>query len=195
MSGLFSMMDEMVNATVGRTMTKMDSMAASPLKKFILSCDTDKLGDCVVRGSQISKELSNAATAICRRRFKWDEIILMVVLDPEEEGEAGIVFTEKGIYHWLENEEFVFGLTYEEIDAFGYQGDSVILTTSEDDNVIMFCGDNAEEEKYSRYMYNFIADIYEFRGQLKRPEDEKNESLKRQDAEEVVKVEGEVVEE
>ena len=109
MSGLFSMMDEMVNATVGRTMTKMDSMAASPLKKFILSCDTDKLGDCVGRGSQISKQLSNAATAICRRRFNRDDIVVMSVLDRDEEGEAGIVFTEKGIYHWLENEEFVLG--------------------------------------------------------------------------------------
>lgn len=168
MSGLFTMMDEMVSATVGRTLTKMDSLSASPLKKFILSCDTNKLGDCVLRGSQITMELTNAATAICRRRFKWDEIILMVVLDRNEEGEAGIAFTEKGIYHWLEDEEFVFGLTYEEIDAVGYQGDSVILTTSDDDNVCMFCGENAEEEKYSRYMYNFIADIFDFLGQTEK---------------------------
>lgn len=199
MSGLFSRVDEVMNEMVGRTIAKMDLTEAGPLEKFILSCDTNKLGDCVVRGSQITADLSNTATAICRRRFKASEIILMVVLDRDEEGEAGIVFTEKGIYHWLEDEEFVFGLTYEEIGAFGYQGDSVILTTSDDDNVCMFCGDNAEEEKYSRYMYNFIADIFEFRGELRRPEEDKKETQRmtqsEMKAEDVVRVEGEVVEE
>jgi len=159
---LITKMDNAMDTSIHKYLTKMDLVEVGPFREFILGIDSEHIGGCVLKGAQISQEFGNTATAICKRRFKWQDMIVMVVLDGEEEGEAGIVFTEKGIYHWLENEEFVAEVLYEDIGAVGYQGDSVIITRQDDSPVILFCGEDAEEEKYSRYMYNYICDIVEY---------------------------------
>lgn len=155
-------MDNAVDTSINKMLTKMDLVEGSPFREFIFTLDSARIGNCVLKGAQLSKELGNTATAICKRRFKWQDMIVMVALDDEGEGEAGIVFTEKGIYHWLEDEEFVAEVTYEDIGAVGYQGNYVIITRQDDSPVELFCGEDAEEEKYSRYMYNFICDIVEY---------------------------------
>ena len=160
--GLITKMDNVVDTSLSKYLTKMELVEGSPFREFIFSLDSDHIGSCVIKGSRLSRDFGNTATAVCKRRFKWQDMVVMVVLDEEEEGEAGIVFTEKGIYHWKEDEEFVGEILYEDIAAVGYQGDSVIITNHEDVPLILFCGEDAEEEKYSRYMYNYICDVVEY---------------------------------
>ena len=154
--------DNAVDAKVNNFLSKVDLVEGGPFRDFIFCLDSEHIGACVLKGARLSQELGNTATAVCRRRFKCQDIIVMDVLDEEEEGEAGIVFTEKGIYHWLEGEEFVAEVPYDDIGAVGYCGDEIIITRMDDSPVFLFCGAGAEEEKYSRYMYNYICDILEY---------------------------------
>lgn len=137
---------------------KLDLENASPLRKFILSSDYSAIGNCVVAGSLLSKSLATTATSICRRRFKADDIILMILLDEEEEGEAGIAFTEMGIYCWEEEEEFLAEIMYDSIRDVDYDEESTIVYTMDGKEIELYCGEDTDE-KYSRYLYNFIMDI------------------------------------
>lgn len=134
----------------------------SSLADFIYDSDYSEIGNCVLRKTELSKRQVNNAIAICRRSFTKDDIILFDVLDEEEEGEEGIVFTEKAIYHWLDNETVVGEVPYEMITGVDYGGAHVTLWTTDDEAVDLYCGEDAEEEKYTRYMYNFISDILDF---------------------------------
>ena len=154
--------DNAMDASVTNFLQKADLVETGPFREFIFSLDSDRIGSCVLKGARITQEIGNTATAICKRRFKWQDMIVLIALDEDEEGEAGIAFTEKGIYHWLEGDEFVAEVTYEDIGAVGYQGDYIIITRQDDSPVELYCGEDAEEEKYSRYMYNYICDIVEY---------------------------------
>lgn len=154
--------DNAMDKKVNQFLAKVDLVEGGPFRDFIFGLDSENIGSCVLKGARITQEIGNTATAICKRRFKWQEMIVLVALDENEEGEAGIVFTEKGIYHWLEGDEFVAEVTYEDIGAVGYCGDEIIITRMDDSPVFLFCGAGAEEEKYSRYMYNYICDILEY---------------------------------
>lgn len=134
----------------------------SPLASFIYNNGYGEIGNCVLRKTELSKCQENNAIAICRRKFKKEEIILFDILDENEEGEEGIVFTETAIYQWCGDTVPVDEIPYDEIIKVDYEGDCVILWLSEDEAVELNCGENAGEEKYTRYMYNFIADILEF---------------------------------
>lgn len=159
---MITKVDDAMNSSIQRFMTKMDLVEAGPFREFIFALDSEHIGGCVLRGARITQELGNTATAICKRRFKGQDIIVAVLLDEAEEGEVGIVFTEKGIYHWLEGDEFVAEVLYEDIGAVGYQGNYIIITRQDDSPVELFCGEDAEKEKYSRYMFNFICDIVDY---------------------------------
>ena len=139
---------------------KEDLENASPIRRSILSSNYGDIGECVVAGARISRQLATTAVSICRRRFKAEDLILLVLLDEEEEGEAGIAFTEIGIYYWREDEEFVAEIPYESIQAVDYDEENAIVTTADGKVIELFCGAD-EDEKYSRYMYNFIMDIKE----------------------------------
>ncbi len=134
---------------------------ASPMERLILTSPHSDIGNCVLEGRLISRDLATAATAICRRRFKAKDIVLMVLLDENEEGESGIVFTETGIYHWLEDEEFMGEILYMDIESVDYDEENVMITDGAGRTVEIFCGEDDDEEHYSRYMYNFIMDIKE----------------------------------
>lgn len=140
----------------------------SPLAKFIYDCDYSEIGNCVCRKSELTKRQINTAVAICRRRFTKDDIILFDILDDYDEGEEGIVFTESAIYHWRGEETLVAEVSYEEITRVDYEGDYVYLYTEDDEVIEMYCGEDAGEEKYTRYMYNFISDILDFLGKEKK---------------------------
>ncbi len=159
---LITKADDAMNASVNKFLAKMDLVEGSPFREFIFALDSDRIGGCVLKGARITQEIGNTATAVCKRRFKWQDMIVLIALDEDEEGEAGIAFTEKGIYHWLEKDEFVAEVLYEDIGAVGYQGDYIIITRQDDSPVELYCGEDAEEEKYSRYMYNYICDIVEY---------------------------------
>ena len=162
MRDMITKVDDTMNSSIQRFLTKMDLVEAGPFREFIFALDSDHIGSCVLRGARITQEIGNTATAICKRRFKWQDMIVLIALDEDEEGEAGIAFTEKGIYHWLEGDEFVAEVPYEDIGAVGYQGNYIIITRQDDSPVELFCGEDAEKEKYSRYMFNFICDIVDY---------------------------------
>jgi hypothetical protein len=159
---LITKVDGAMDTSIGKYLAKMDLAEIGPFGQYISALDCDRIGSCVLKGARITQDYGNTATAICKRRFKWEEMVVMVVLDEDEEGEAGIVFTEKGIYHWMEDEEFVAEVLYEDIGAISYCKDEIIITKMDDSPVILFCGEDAEEEKYSRYMYNFICDVVDY---------------------------------
>ena len=139
----------------------VDLENASAIKKFLLTGNYSEIGGYVLAGTSITRKLAITAVSVCRRRFKTEDIVLLVLLDEDEEGEAGIVFTEKGIYQWQEDEEFVAEVRYDAIQSVDYDEENVLITTKDGKNVDLYCGDDCDE-KYSRYMYNFIADIVEF---------------------------------
>jgi len=147
---------------VDKLKIKMDLIGADAFKKFLLEKGSNRIGVCVRRGIEIPENWMLAATSICKRRFRWQDIIWMVALDEEEEGEAGIVFTEKGIYHWLEEENFVEEVLYDDISSVEYIEKHVVLTLADGKTVELLCDNGNGEEKYNRYMYNFVTDIVEF---------------------------------
>lgn len=141
---------------------KMDMLGADSIKKFLLENGSDKIGKCVRRGMEIPEKWMLAATSVCRRRFHWLDIIWMIALDDAEEGEAGIVFTKKGIYHWLEEENFVAEVLYDDIVSVEYNKNHVILTLDGGMEIKLLCDKGTGEEMYNRHLYNFIVDIVEF---------------------------------
>lgn len=157
-------------AAVKKTQESVDSSDYSPLKKMILGSNYGNIGKYVVANMQLSQHLGNTAVSICRRRFKTSDLVLIDVLDEEEEGEAGIAFTEKGIYCWEEDESFVAEIRYDNIAEVDYDDENVIVTTVEGKNIELFCGEDENDEKYSRYMYNFIMDIKEAYEEIKQNE-------------------------
>ena len=132
----------------------------SPMKIAILNGNCNEISTCVVAGTKISRERAIAAVSICRRKFKIEDIVLMVVLDDAEDAESGIVFTEKGIFYWLEDEGFVAEIPYGSIKTVDYDEEYAIITTTDDKRVELLCGGEVED-KYSRYMYNYIMDLKE----------------------------------
>ncbi len=143
-------------------MIQTDEEPGSPLASFIYDCDYNAIGNCVCRKTELTKSLINTALAICRRSFAKDDIILFDILDEYGEGEEGIVFTENAIYHWREGEVVMTEVPYGKIEGVDYDGDYVTLLTSDDEAIEVYCGRDAGEEKYTRYMYNFIWDILDF---------------------------------
>lgn len=133
---------------------------AGPVKRILLEHDFIAIGEYVLADSRISRELAVSVAAICRRRFKATDIVVLDILDEKEEGEAGIAFTEKGIYCWEEDETFVAEILYSNIAAVDYEEEYVIITDKEGKEIRLFCGDE-DEVKYSRNMYNYIMDIKE----------------------------------
>ena len=154
--------EEFMERMVKSMQTGAESEKRSPLAEFIYDSDYDEIGNYVRRKTELSKRQVNNAVAICRRSFTKDDIILFDILDEEEEGEEGIVFTEKAIYHWRDDETVIGEVPYEEITGVDYEGDYVYLCTADDGTIELYCGEDAEEEKYTRYMYNFISDILDF---------------------------------
>ena len=134
----------------------------SPLAKFIYDSDYREIGNLVRRKAELTKSQINTALAICRRSFTKDDIILFDILDEDGEGEEGIVFTETTIYHWHSNETVMEEVPYEIITDVDYDGDFVYLCTADGEAIDLYCGEDAGEEKYTRYMYNFISDILDF---------------------------------
>ena len=160
------------------------------IKRFILERASKDLGPEIITYQDTEmKTLSKKASTICRRRFKASDVLLMSLLDEEAEGETGVAFTADGIYHWEEDDNFIFGIKYRDIKQVDYDSNGVIVKiaktedaqvqdsagmsqkprniisyTTETAGVIPCTGydqyvDEDEEQNYIREMYNFIADI------------------------------------
>lgn len=116
------------------------------------------IGPSVMAGD-IDDDILVDIMAMCRRRFKKDDILVVVDLS-EEENETGIVFTGTELHYWDNSGAVITTIRYENIEAVDFDEDSVLIQHSGEKTTI-WLGDNAEEEKYPRYMYNYIMDILE----------------------------------
>lgn len=140
---------------------KMKLTEYTPIEKFIVGREHERIGNLVIDDFHTSYEEAITAVSVCRRRFKTSDLILLVVLDEEEKGEAGIAFTRTGIYHWKEKEEFVGGVLYDQIQTLDYDEENVMVTDQDGTTLVLWCGED-NGEKYTRYMYNLIMDIKEY---------------------------------
>jgi len=132
----------------------------SQLAEYIEGLDYENIGPSVSVGSFSDYMLSNV-TAICRRRFKKKDIIAFVDLKEGEDFESGVIFTESGIFYWSDNGDEIENVEYNAISSVDYDEESVCITTI-NSSMNIFLGEDAEEEKYPRYMYNFIMDIVDY---------------------------------
>lgn len=141
--------------------TYIDKMLSGKLveeTKRIMELDNKNIGPSVMAGD-IDDDILIDITAMCRRRFKKDDILVVVDLS-EEENETGIVFTGTGLHYWDNSGAAITTIMYEDIEAVDFDDDSVLIKHSSETTTI-WLGDDAEEEKYPRYMYNYIMDILE----------------------------------
>jgi hypothetical protein len=145
---------------LGGAMGAFSSEKAADLGEIgraILSSDYNRIGFCVSEGKRTDEDVLMAAVTLCRRRFKKKDIVLIDILDEEEEGEIGLVFTESACYYW--NETFQFSFDYADVTEMDFddEGMEVSVTAGDSTYTIELTGD--EDEYYPRYMYNFIMDI------------------------------------
>ena len=135
-------------------------VVANNMKEAILGCDSDEIWGCVTAGDDITREKANAAIDICKEKFKEDDIVLMIIRKDIERGESGIVFTEKGIYYWSDENVFVDEIPYSAIKDLDFNQDCVTVVITDDKWVDIFCGGDLDDN-YSRYMYDYIKDLKE----------------------------------
>ncbi|GEM_PF-1057892 len=128
------------------------------LAGHILGLDYDKIAENVVGGVISDSDLSDV-TAICRRRFRKNEVLVLVEI--EDDYESGIAFTAKGICSWTDTGSDIDEIAYTDITHVDFD-DEYIMISGKGEEISIYLGDDAEEEKYPRYMYNFIMDILEY---------------------------------
>ena len=88
----------------------------------------------------------------------------MVLLDEDNDydGEAGIAFTSKAMYYWLEGDDFRCEIKYDEIASVDFDEESITVEDTDGTCYEIICNtDDDDGEKYSRYMYNMVMDIKE----------------------------------
>ena len=127
---------------------------------YVRELDYRNIGPDVCIGD-IQEEILLDISAVCRRAFKKQDVIVYVGIDPEDDYEEGIVFTEDSIIFWNDRGTDVIRINYLEISKVDYDETDIII---EHENITtrMSLGDDAEDEKYPRYMYSFIMDILEY---------------------------------
>lgn len=125
----------------------------------ILSLDFSGIGENVYGGS-ISKAVLNNVIAVCRRKFKREDVVVYLDTDEDEEYNTGIVFTNESIFTWTDSAGSVEEIPYLDIESVDYNDDSVTIQYASS-SCSLYLGEDATKEKYPRYMYNFIMDILE----------------------------------
>ena len=131
----------------------------SEIAEYITQLNCSRIGETVRFGS-FSKGVLTDITAVCRRCFRKEEVIVYVDLDEDEDYEKGIVFTEDAIVVWTDSGDDVEKIEYAEITDADFDENEVIIYHGSTTRIDL--GDDAEEEGYSRNMYSFIMDILEF---------------------------------
>ncbi len=97
------------------------------IKAFIEKLDISEIEEIAATGKRIPPLLAKKASIICRRRFRPDEVLATVALDEEHEGEAGLVFTDHGIFAWESDDTFRFAVRYSDIVDTDYNGAGVTI--------------------------------------------------------------------
>ena len=86
------------------------------------------IGPSVMAGD-IDDDILVDIMAMCRRRFKKDDILVVVDLS-EEENETGIVFTGTELHYWDNSGAVITTIRYENIEAVDFDEDSVLIQHS-----------------------------------------------------------------
>lgn len=79
----------------------------------------------------------------------------------DEEYDEGMVFTGDAIIYWLDSGEEVVRIPYSEIERVDFDDTDIIIEHG-DTVLSITLGEDAEDEKYPQYMYNFIMDILDY---------------------------------
>lgn len=127
------------------------------LTEWICNSNYRMIAEYVYANDDLTDDMALAAVSICRRRFKRSDIVLMVALDKDVEGERGIVFTKDRLYCWEEDEDYRGDVAYIDIEDVTYDKESLTIVNKSGDEVYIYCGD--EFEDYNRRMYNYLMDI------------------------------------
>lgn len=137
-------------------------------KEYMLGKDYSLIGMAVHSEANCSesvwKELVSEAVIIARRKFKLENVVIYVDTDEYGEQETGIVFTTEKMVVWRNTGKVVQEIPYESIDDVDFDEKNTIITVGGvgGEVIKLELGPNAEDEKYSRYMYNFISELLEY---------------------------------
>lgn len=134
-------------------------------KEYMLGKDYSLIGMAVHSEANCSesvwKELVSEAVIISRRKFKLENAVIYVDTDEYGGQETGIIFTTEKMVVWSDTGKSVREITYESINEVDFDEENTILKVGEE-TIKLELGPDAEDEKYSRYMYNFISELLEY---------------------------------
>ncbi|SEI96487.1 hypothetical protein SAMN02910453_1719 [Lachnospiraceae bacterium A10] len=156
-------------------------MDREKMRDYILSLDCSDIGPYVyvesdpqsTMGRVLSSSLHRSTqdlrdfiksdiSAVCRRAFKKDDVLVYVEIQDEDDGyEEGIVFTDESIFYWTDSGSDLVEMKYGDITSVDFDETDIIIKHNDETESITL-GDDAEEMKSPRHMYNFIMDIKEF---------------------------------
>lgn len=149
---------------------KTSPIVEGSFEDYVRNLEYRNIGPEVYVGD-IQESILSDISAVCRRAFKKNDVIVYVGIDVDNDDyEEGIVFTATGIFYWIENGRAVTRIKYSEIEHVDYDETDIIIEC--DDGTIQFSlGNDAEEEKYPRHMYSFIMDILDYEKNDKQDEE------------------------
>lgn len=99
----------------------------------------------------LSEENAFNVTAICRKAFKKDDIVLCNFVNSDE---CGIAFTEDKLYSFW-NSELENTVAYSAIESADFEMDTVTVTLSDGNEVDLYC----DKEEYTKHLYSLLIDI------------------------------------
>lgn len=127
---------------------------------YVRELECRDIGPDVYLGDMQDSMLSDIS-AVCRRAFRKNNVIVYVGIETDDDFDEGMVFTTEGIFYWSDNGNRVNGIKYSEITNVDYDETDIIIEY-DNTSVSISLGDDAEDEKYPRHMYSFIMDILEY---------------------------------
>ena len=131
-----------------------------PKSNLILQMDYSRIAPEVETAKDIDEESMSDVLAFTRREVKKESIILLVYLNPQCNLDVGLLFTGRGLFYWEEEGKRRENIPYEQIDQVDFTEDSVIVSY-QGISLTIYLGEDAETEKFPRYMYNFIMELLE----------------------------------
>lgn len=131
-----------------------------PMSNLILQMDYSRIAPEVETAKDIDEEAMSDVLAFTRREVKKEHIILLVYLNPQCNLDEGLLFTGRGLFYWAEEGKRRENIPYEQIEQVDFTDDSVVISY-QGVSLMIYLGEDAESEKFPRYMYNFIMELLE----------------------------------
>ena len=131
-----------------------------PMSNLILQMDYSRIAPEVETAQEIDEESLSDVLAFTRREVKKEHIILLVYLNPQCSLDEGLIFTGRGLFYWEDEGKRRENIPYEQIEKVDFTDDSVVISY-QGVSLTIYVGEDAESEKFPRYMYNFIMELLE----------------------------------